>query len=163
MNGCPTPECGAGHVNGTQVGASPELAPWPAPPNLSRSCRWPARSSIVSEARRFTERCLVEWGVDEDAISNAYLITSELVTNSVEASNNGMGVTLVLIAEPSSVLIMCFDEAHGMPVMRNTNGDTTNGRGMGIVVALSETVAAVRFEDRRKVVYARISRLFGLV
>jgi anti-sigma regulatory factor (Ser/Thr protein kinase) len=163
MSVCPPSERGTGHVTGAHAAVSPEHAPWPVPPNFSRSWRWLAHPSIVSEARRFTERCLVEWGVDKNVISNAYLITSELVTNSVEASNNSMSVTLVLIAEPSSVLIMCFDEAHGMPVMRNTNGDTTNGRGMSIVVALSVTVAAVRFEDRRKVVYARISRLFGLI
>jgi anti-sigma regulatory factor (Ser/Thr protein kinase) len=91
----------------------------------------------------------------------AELLTSELVTNAVQASATlktaGTPVLRIWVTRgQGSLAIHVWDGSHHMPVRQETGPDQTGGRGLMLVEALSEHSGAYR-EANGKVVWAVIS------
>ncbi|MET8948605.1 ATP-binding protein [Streptomyces sp. NPDC004542] len=69
-------------------------------------CELDHRASSVATARHTARTVLAGWSVDEDAVYDAMLIVSELVTNAVEH------------ALPPVALHLCRGRVQGRPVIR---------------------------------------------
>ena len=113
---------------------------------------WQARSDITDWLR--------DRGCDDDSVERAVLIASELATNAIQAAPGA----------PFTVLLESVSPHHVELTIANPNADTSippgrpwttsqvlapQGRGLGIVDALSDDVAA-RIENGSVVVTARI-------
>jgi anti-sigma regulatory factor (Ser/Thr protein kinase) len=91
-------------------------------------------------------RCLVQAALDycglEHHADNAKIITSELVTNAMQHASpdpaEKIGVTLMRIwGEEEAVAVVVTDSSPTPPVRLNTTADSTHGRGLQVVEALS--------------------------
>jgi anti-sigma regulatory factor (Ser/Thr protein kinase) len=92
----------------------------------------------VPSARVFVAESLALWGMDKLS-DDACLVTSELVTNAVQASwpeYASEPVKLWLMADAENLVIEVYDGCPDMPQERSA-GDGEGGRGLAIVAALS--------------------------
>jgi anti-sigma regulatory factor (Ser/Thr protein kinase) len=88
-------------------------------------------------ARAYARASLSEWGLT-DFSDVAELILGELVANAVNASEQARqtGVLVIrvcLIADADVLTIEVWDQAPGMPVLKNADPLAENGRGLAIV------------------------------
>jgi anti-sigma regulatory factor (Ser/Thr protein kinase) len=116
-------------------------------------------------ARTFVRLTMSTWGLERLADS-AELVTSELVTNAVEASSSLLAGPIsevirvaYLLAENRQPLIEVWDRAPGVPVLRDVADLAERGRGLTLV----DVIAARwgwRPEDGRpgKCVWAELTR-----
>ena len=104
-----------------------------------------------------------EWGLSGLA-DDAELLTSELVTNSVRASDRQKGradlafvpvVRLWLVSDRLSLVVHVWDSSDEMPTRQSTTPQEPGGRGLVLVEALSQDWGAYRKADG-KVVWAMI-------
>jgi anti-sigma regulatory factor (Ser/Thr protein kinase) len=121
----------------------------PAPMPRSGISEWPLSSQIefgalataVPCARLHARHVLWEWRM-ERAVETTELLVSELVTNSVQASE-GLGtvglpvIRLWLGCDRSCVLIRVWDGIDEMPVRRAAGPGDDRGRGLLLVEALA--------------------------
>ncbi|KAA6214701.1 ATP-binding protein [Streptomyces albofaciens JCM 4342] len=77
-----------------------------------------------------------------DLADTALLLTSEVVTNAVNACRNGgCSQPVTLYGEwpvPARLRVLVHDGAPGLPVRRRAAGDTADGRGLFLVEALAD-------------------------
>jgi anti-sigma regulatory factor (Ser/Thr protein kinase) len=93
------------------------------------------------------------WSVGNYTIEDVVAIASEIVANAVNASTRDQAVTLALFVDARNILVMCFDEADGMPVVQSPTVDQTSGRGLVLVEALRENFWTFDLDDMGKVVF----------
>ncbi len=96
---------------------------------------WPGVAASVSEARRFVCRTLSGWGV-ADLEWAAVALVSELATNAVLHAGTEFAVGLAL--EDERLRLEVKDGSPMPPVVRHYGRDSTTGRGLRLVVELSE-------------------------
>jgi anti-sigma regulatory factor (Ser/Thr protein kinase) len=132
------------------------------------SLRLAAVLTAVSCARDFVRHTLTTWQRVE-TIDTAVLITSELVTNAVQATGNTdqrpnypelkqvplLRVRLSLRGE--ALVIAVWDTSPELPVLEQPSEKTTRGRGLLIVDALCERWGAYASKAGGKVVWALIA------
>jgi serine/threonine-protein kinase RsbW len=102
----------------------------------------PGRAEHVAEARGFVRRTL---GADCAEADTAILLTSELVTNSIQHSRSrrdGGTITITLIAVPDGIRAEVIDEGGATdPMLPSTQAGPValdeNGRGLQLVQMLS--------------------------
>ena len=131
------------------MSATPPFAALPTAPGL---------------ARGHTRAALAGWGLGELA-ETAELIASEMTTNAVNASApvQAVGPVLVirlcLITNGDALIIECWDQAPGIPVLREAPGFAEAGRGLAIIDALTGGAWGCRPAIGRagKCVWAKIS------
>jgi hypothetical protein len=93
-------------------------------------------------ARRHVASLLNEWNLGDFAAA-AEMITNELVANAVEASASAgdTGETLVIqvyvIRHADALTIECWDQAPGVPVLRQPGQLEESGRGLAIIDGLT--------------------------
>jgi anti-sigma regulatory factor (Ser/Thr protein kinase) len=95
----------------------------------------------VPSARVFVAESLALWGMDKLS-EDACLVTSELVTNAVQASwpmYASEPVKLWLMADGSNLIIEVYDGCPDIPQPRSASDSAEGGRGLAIVAALSES------------------------
>lgn len=97
---------------------------------------WPGDAANVGEARRFVCRTLAAWGADSLEWPAAALV-SELATNAVLHAGTTFVVRLTL--EDDRLRLEVKDNSPVAPVVRHYGDESTTGRGMRLVVELSET------------------------
>ncbi|MFE9453706.1 ATP-binding protein [Streptomyces sp. NPDC006739] len=114
------------------------LASGAEPPRPAGAFDLPATAAAVAAARRVVRALLSSWGVGEDVLDNAVLVTSELVTNALVHSP-GERITCRLHGGTDRVRIEVEDQNRGptLPVPRRSGPDDQNGRGLFLVDALS--------------------------
>ncbi|SCK34284.1 Anti-sigma regulatory factor (Ser/Thr protein kinase) [Streptomyces sp. WMMB 322] len=106
--------------------------------------RFPSTSSTVTVARRATRTALTGWGLDGDAVSDAALVVSELVTNAVRHGHvRGRLVELRLVYDlEKTVTVEVSDAGDGQPPP--TAGRAADvalaesGRGLALVAAFAD-------------------------
>jgi anti-sigma regulatory factor (Ser/Thr protein kinase) len=136
--------------------------PGTRPPLLLRTeLELGAYPSAVPCARAHARSVALEWGLRELAES-AELVTSELVTNAVQAASRLKTVEtpivrLWLISDRISIVIHVWDPNDEMPMRQDAGSDQVSGRGLVIVDYLSSDWGAYRKENG-KVVWARLTR-----
>jgi anti-sigma regulatory factor (Ser/Thr protein kinase) len=134
----------------TAAQADPRLIAFvvPGTPESVPIARWHVRDALGS-------RGLGEFAED------AEIITSELVTNSVQhVRGNGaqtIGVTLTHSGSPAAVTVVVSDSSPQGPVRGDTPPGSEQGRGLQIVEALSAHWGWRR-EDGGKTVFAVLAR-----
>lgn len=128
-----------------------------------------ALSTAPASARAHVNVTLADWRLSELAESGA-LVTSELVTNALEASTAPGGgpvyvgghmamIGLRLHSNGLRLLIEVYDQAAGRPVLKHADSDAESGRGLAIVHQVTQgrwgwhTVAG----QPGKVVWAELS------
>lgn len=111
----------------------------------------------VGQARNFCTRRLMSVLNEDDryaeAVADAAMIASELVTNAVTAGSSAIELSMLL--RPRTVLISVQDDAGGVVAPTVASGDDVSGRGLMIVAALAREWG-VTPEDGSKQVWAEI-------
>jgi anti-sigma regulatory factor (Ser/Thr protein kinase) len=107
----------------------------------------------VAHARRFVSETLRGWSQEPELVSDAVLITSELVTNAIV--HGEPPVRLRLLAVDQDITLEVDDGDSAMP--RKVHGDpgAIDGRGLEIVAQLSSRWAA-RPNGRGKTVWSTL-------
>jgi anti-sigma regulatory factor (Ser/Thr protein kinase) len=100
----------------------------------------PGIPESVRIARFHIRAALSFHGLGEYA-DDAGIITSELVTNAVQHAcdneTSTIGVTLARVWNPASVTVIVSDSSPEGPIRRDAPADSSQGRGLQIVEALS--------------------------
>jgi len=110
--------------------ATPPFAALPTAPGMARGC---------------VQASLAGWGLSEFT-GVAELVASELVANAVAASARAPGCTgalvirVCLITDGEVLTIECWDQAAGVPVLREADGFAESGRGLAIIDTLTSGV-----------------------
>lgn len=121
------------------------------------SDRYPCAAGSPAAARRFTRHNLAEMlgdraGADE-AIADAEIIVSELLTNAINAWCDSTEVRLT--SRDDLVRIEVHDDVGGEPRPRRPDHDDQHGRGLMIVSALAHDWGFERY-GRGKRVWAEL-------
>jgi anti-sigma regulatory factor (Ser/Thr protein kinase) len=109
------------------MSATPPFAALPTAPGL---------------ARGHTRATLAGWGLGELA-ETAELIASEMTANAVNASvpvqaaGPVLVIRLCLVTDGDVLTIECWDQAPGVPVLREAPGFAETGRGLAIIDTLT--------------------------
>jgi anti-sigma regulatory factor (Ser/Thr protein kinase) len=120
-----------------------------------------AYASAVPCARGHVRSVAMEWGL-RDLADAAELLTSELVTNAINASQH-LGsseppiVRLWLVSDQISLVIHVWDACKEMPVCKDADADDLSGRGLMIIDTLSAKWGSYQ-EAQGKVVWAMVSK-----
>ncbi|MCM1968633.1 ATP-binding protein [Streptomyces sp. G1] len=126
---------------------------------LSRDRFYLRTIRAVAGARDFTRAALEEWKLDgrtEDIVQ----CVSELAANAVlHGVPPGRGFLLRLVCVEDGLRIEVHDSGRRMPQLPQTNvsTDATGGRGLALVIALSDSWG-VRERNPGKAVWAQFSR-----
>ena len=102
---------------------------------LGADVQVPHRADSVPAARAFLARLLDGWGVADEVIDDASLLTSELMSNAV---THGSGVVDLEIEVHDGLLhVGVHDDGRDTPVVRGTGATSLGGRGMWIVQSIA--------------------------
>jgi hypothetical protein len=121
-------------------------------------------------ARAFIGGCLAEWGLTE-LVDTATLITSELVTNAITATNalpapplasSMFPVALRMVAvrmrlSPVSLFVEVWDVSDLLPATQEKDELGESGRGLALVEALSKAWGHQTAPDRGKIVWSELA------
>jgi len=115
------------------------------------STRLPAHPASTRAARAFVAEHLRSWDLDE-AVDDATLLVSELVTNAILHARSP--VDLVVRKVKGAVRVEVFDDGTGLPQPLDPDPEADDGRGLGLVQAVAsrwgvddvETCKTVWFE-----------------
>lgn len=102
--------------------------------------RLPRSRSSVPRARALLHAVLGDWGVGQEALDNAELVLSELVTNALRVAVPGdrqVGVRISRSLADGVLRIEVSDAGGGRPEVREPGEDETGGRGLLLVAALA--------------------------
>ncbi|WP_239101705.1 ATP-binding protein [Microbispora amethystogenes] len=99
---------------------------------------WPLRDDTraAAQARQLTRGALTALGIDAESVDDAVLMVSELVSNAVLYGDAPF--ELVLRSKQDELYIEVLDMGIINPVVRTAGVEEEHGRGLGIVLDLSE-------------------------
>jgi anti-sigma regulatory factor (Ser/Thr protein kinase) len=114
--------------------AGPEATP-PADEVQTAEVRVPDRPASVPATRAFLTRLLDGWGVADEVIDDASLLTSELLSNAI---HHGTGVVELRVeAEGGRLRVAVHDQGDETPVVNHADPASTRGSGMWIVQSIA--------------------------
>ena len=94
----------------------------------------------VAAARTFLHETLQQDGTQTqrpaDAVSNAVLMLSELLTNAIRHTHQLL--LLEITVRDNTLYVAVIDDAPGLPTLREPDHHATSGRGLRIVDALAD-------------------------
>ncbi|MET9341962.1 MULTISPECIES: ATP-binding protein [unclassified Nonomuraea] len=105
----------------------PDTTSWPLP----------FKADSVRTARDVTRSTLNDWGLSELG-DDAALVVSELVTNAVRYARGNRHITLLLMRAAPHVLLAVADPSDEVPMPKEPDFISENGRGLYIVETYSE-------------------------
>jgi anti-sigma regulatory factor (Ser/Thr protein kinase) len=135
-------------------------APWPLQTRLELG----AQATAPGVARGHVRAVAWEWGL-ADLADTAEILTSELVTNAVQASERlrvradlaAVPVIRLWVSSDGIALVIHVWDAHpDLPVRKDLAADAENGRGLLLVSALGKEWGAYR-KTEGKVVWVLIT------
>ena len=129
------------------------LAPPVDDPETAICRRFAAPELSISGSRDLVGRCLAGWGVLPEAIDDARLVVSELVTNAVRHDHaTRVDVEVVDLGDRVTVVV-AFDgsagEGHGRPLLPSASA--TSGRGLAVVDRIAQRWGRVTVEGGGRV------------
>jgi anti-sigma regulatory factor (Ser/Thr protein kinase) len=116
--------------------------------------RLPAHPASSRAARSFAAEQLRSWGCDQ-AVDDATLLVSELVTNAVLHAR--APVDVVVRKSRTAIRIEVFDEGTGVPQPAFSDIDALHGRGLGLVQAIAQRWGVNEDCDGGKTVWFEIA------
>lgn len=121
----------------------------------SRVLTTPVEPHMVQIARRWVRETLGRWGLGELA-DRAVQIASELVANTVRHADRDSSVVLLLMFAAGTLRLEVRDrDRRNLPVVKDPSPFDVDGRGLVIVVALSDRWG-VRVTDVGKSVWGEL-------
>lgn len=104
---------------------------------VGQSMVWRLRDDAraVGDARDLIRRALLLVNLNQDLVDDAVLMVSELTTNAILYGD--APYELVLRIDPAEVVCMVVDAGAVLPILRRTDTQAENGRGLRIVAELS--------------------------
>ena len=109
--------------------------------------------------RRQARWVLAEWGMPGDLTADAETVTSELISNAVQATvsvDAAEPVALRLLANRERLVIEAWDCHPGLPVQQVASEEAESGRGFVIVAALASRWGTRRLSAHVKAVWAEL-------
>jgi anti-sigma regulatory factor (Ser/Thr protein kinase) len=97
---------------------------------------FPSVAPSAASARRFVEAATQRWGLPEEFIERALLLTSELVTNAYQHARSES--RLSIRCDDDRVRIEVHDGGSGDVKVRPLDAGRADGRGLHIVDALAD-------------------------
>jgi len=119
---------------------------------VHRQTTLPARPDSSATARACVDDLLAD--LDADVRDVARLVTSELAANAVRHAPGAAALTLALTSR--ELLVALTDRSRQVPILRPVQATATQGRGIQLVAALSESWGVRLVQRRGKTVWARI-------
>ena len=95
-------------------------------------------ANAPSWARCLTRSSLRAWRIASATVETAELLVSELVTNSIKASDGAQRVSLMVRRLSGWVIVEVFDASQQPPLLAHAGPDDESGRGLLLVQALSK-------------------------
>jgi anti-sigma regulatory factor (Ser/Thr protein kinase) len=114
----------------------------------------PNRPDSTPAARAFLMRLLSGWGLEEDVINDASLLTTELVSNAVRHGDGA--VRLRVEVESGVVEVRVHDDGVQPPSVNHADPSSLGGRGLWIVEAVADQWGSDN-DDPGKSVWFRLS------
>lgn len=102
-----------------------------------RPLRVPPAPPSVAQARRFATTAAAALGAQDDVLDRVRTLVSELVTNAV--LHAGTDVVVAVVDDGECLTITVTDGSPAAPQQRRITVDSTNGRGLGLLHALSSS------------------------
>jgi anti-sigma regulatory factor (Ser/Thr protein kinase) len=119
-------------------------------------CRFPAQASAPQAARRFVAEALRECEHEEQLVTDAQLVVTELATNAIVHA--GSPFVVVMRVEHAAVRLTVRDKSRAQPRVRGTGHRArSGGRGLHVVAALTREWG-VEATDDGKAVWAELER-----
>lgn len=127
-----------------------------------------AAPAAISRARQLVRFALTGWGLAA-LTADAELVTSELMTNAVQATGGGSAqvrpdgfgaavtIQVRVLMYPASIIIEVWDREPGTPHRRDAAIGDEGGRGLMIVAALCTQWDFAAEADGGKVVWAELA------
>ncbi|WP_327290327.1 ATP-binding protein [Streptomyces sp. NBC_01198] len=115
----------------------------------------------VRTARHQVSRALTAWGVPEDAVETAVLVTSELLTNAIRHCHYDDPAHLVLVRitdEGTELRLEVSDPSRVRPRPGTATSDAESGRGLMLVRAAAAGFGARDREPDGKTVWATVGK-----
>ncbi|WP_329184660.1 ATP-binding protein [Actinacidiphila glaucinigra] len=109
-------------------------------------------------ARRQVSRVLNGWGVPDDAVDTAVLITSELVTNAIRHCDTRHLVHVQVTDDGTQLLLEVSDPSHRRPRPTVAPSHAESGRGLMLVRVVAADFGARDRDPVGKTVWATIAR-----
>lgn len=97
-----------------------------------------AEPYAARDARRAAREVLTAWHVPEPQLEDALLVVSELVANVVRHAHTVSTLELELAPGGSRLRVALADGSSTAPRLRHAHYSAEDGRGMGILAALSD-------------------------
>jgi len=97
--------------------------------------RFPRTPHAPRLARQLVRRALEHWSVPDDAIADALLVVSELVTNAMLHGDSDVAVGLR--RGPDRVRVVVSDGSARTPAERALESDSLSGRGLAMVRSIA--------------------------
>jgi anti-sigma regulatory factor (Ser/Thr protein kinase) len=143
------PAAAAGHWDDPSAGgAGLRIPPFITRQGRGLNDRWPLQDflelgallSAVPCARLHARHVLRDWGIGHLGDSTELVVT-ELTANAVRASRElaqAAAVRLWLLSDAAQILILVWDASPQPPVLPGVTSEAEHGRGLMLVVAVSE-------------------------
>jgi len=112
----------------------------------------------LGEGRRFVEKTLREWSIDEETIGPVMLVANELIANAIVHAHSAPVVSLSGTGD--DLLLRVADEAGGLAVTRRATPGDDGGRGLLLVEALGDRWG-VDASESGKSVWVTFADAFG--
>ncbi|MEU1785713.1 ATP-binding protein [Streptomyces sparsogenes] len=109
--------------------------------------------TAAARARRTVAEALRGWGVPDDTVDDIVLMADELVTNAIEHAGGPVWLRLRL-RRGGCVICKVGDGSREAPLLRHSDSDAENGRGLALVAALADAFGS-RVTATGKVVWFR--------
>lgn len=119
----------------------------------------PAASTSPRRAREFVASVLTDWGQDE-LLTEAQLLTSELVTNAVLHAGTDLTISVTADRDRATLIVAVRDGSDSLPRVRHYSPLATTGRGLAIVGQSAVAFGAEPI-DSGKEVWFELPMAFG--
>lgn len=107
-------------------------------------------ADMVAVARRFVERTLRMWEVDDEHLDDAVLLTSELMSNAVLHARTDVRLT-VRSQEDGTLRVEVADENPRLPISVAPPDEAQSGRGLWLVETLASAWGVERLPEGKTV------------
>lgn len=107
-------------------------------------------ADMVAVARRFVERTLRMWEVDDQHLDDAVLLTSELMSNAVLHARTDVRLT-VRSQEDGTLRVEVADENPRLPISVAPPDEAQSGRGLWLVETLATAWGVERLPEGKTV------------